>query len=53
MEPKNSPLVQGGLEIIIEISIVWDAAKRMAILKAKLETVKLRDYTDDLKDIVK
>ena len=52
MESNNSPLVQGRLEILIEISIVWDAAKRMAILKAKLEAAKLRDY-NDLKDIVK
>ena len=53
VEPKNSPLVQGGLEILIEISIVWDDAKGMATLKEKLETVKLRDYTDELKDILK
>ena len=53
MEPNNSPLVPEGLQILIEILILSDHAKRMAILKAKLEKVKLRTYTDYSKDILK
>ena len=45
VHPKISPLVQGGLVITIELSIVWDEAVKIKTLKAKLETVKLGNCT--------
>ena len=43
--------MQGGLEITIELSIVWDEAVKIKTLK--VETVKLSDYTDESKEILK
>ena len=51
--PKISPLLQGGLEITIQLSIVWDEAVKIKTLKVKLETVKLGDFTDESKEILK
>ena len=51
--PKRSPLVQGGLEILIEMSIVWDNAVKIKKRKEKLETVKIGDYTDQSNEILR
>ena len=44
--------MQGGLEITIELSIVWNEAVKIKTLKVKLETVKLVYYTDESKEIL-
>ena len=38
--------MQGGLEILIARSIVWDDAVRIKKIKQKLEIVQIGDYTD-------
>ena len=43
--PKRSPVVQGGLEILIETSIVWDDAAKIKKRKEKLKTVQIGDNT--------
>ena len=50
---KRSPLVQGGLEILIEMSIVWDDAVKIKKRKEKLETVQIGDYTDQSNEILR
>ena len=51
--PKRSPLVQGGLEILIAMSIVWDDVVKIIKRKEKLETVQIRDYTDQSNKILR
>ena len=51
--PKRSPLVQGGLEILIETSIVWDDAFKIRKIKEKLETVQIGDYTYQSNEILR
>ena len=51
--PKRSPLVQGGLEILIEMSIVRDDAAKTTKRKEKLETVQIGDYTDQSNKILR
>ena len=43
--PKKSPLVQGGLEILIGMSVMWDDAVKIKIIKEKLETVQIGDQS--------
>ena len=43
--------MQGGLEITMELSIVWDEAVKIKNLK--VETVKFGDYSDESKEILK
>ena len=54
---KRSPLVQGGLQIPINVTVIWDNKKSLRILKDKVETVQYPvrdlDYTDDTKEILK
>ena len=45
--------MQGGLEILIEMSVVWDDAVKIKKLKEKLETVQIGDYTDPSNEIVR
>ena len=51
--PKRSPLVQGGLEILIAMSIVWDDVVKIIKRKEKLETVQIGDYTDQSNKILR
>ena len=51
-----SPLVQGGLEIPIKVSVTWDAAEKLSILAAKVKEVEYPltgEYIDDSKSILK
>ena len=53
-KPMASPLVQGGLEIPIKVSVTWDEPKKLSILVAKVKEVKYPltgDYVDDSKNI--
>lgn len=55
---KPSPLVQGGLEIPIEVTVKWDDKNAVDILRKKVEEVRYPlgeddRYTDESKDILK
>ena len=43
---KRSLLVQGGLEILIEMSIAWDDAVKIKKRKEKPEIVQIGDYRE-------
>ena len=50
-----SPLVQGGLEIPVKISVTWDEPEKLSILVAKVKEVKYPltgEYVDDSKNIL-
>ena len=52
--PKRSPLVHGGLETLIEMSIVWDdAVKINKNKKNKLETAQTGNHTNQSNKILK
>jgi hypothetical protein len=50
-----SPLIQGGLEIPIKLTVKWDSSECMEILKEKVKKVEYpiaREYKDSSKDIL-
>ena len=50
-----SPLIQGGLEIPIKLTVKWDSSECMEILKEKIKEVEYpiaREYKDSSKDIL-
>lgn len=52
---KASPLVQGGLEIIIRLKVQWSDEKSLNIFKVKVNEVAYpvnQEYTDDSKNIL-
>ena len=54
-KPMASPLVQGGLEIPIKVSVTWDEPEKLSILVAKVKEVKYPltgEYVDDSKNIL-
>ena len=51
--PKRSPLVQGGLKILVEMSVVWDDAVKIKKKKKKLVAVQIGDYTDQSNEILR
>ena len=55
-EPKLSPLVQGLLEIAVEVSVTWDDQENLQILEQKVKEVEYPidgEYVDDSKSILK
>ena len=53
---KPSPLVQGGLEIIIKMKATWGSQEKLTILSAKVVEIAYPvddDYKDDSKEILK
>ena len=51
----TSPLVQGGLEIPIKVSVTWDESEKLSILLAKVKGVEYPltgEYVDDSKNIL-
>ena len=50
---NRSPLAQGGLEILIEMSIVWDDAVKIKKVKEKLKTVEIGNFTDQSNEILR
>ena len=53
---KPSPLVQGGLEIIIKMKVTWESQEKLTILSAKMAEIAYpvdADYKDDSKEILK
>ena len=54
---KPSPLVQGGLEIPMEVTVQWEDEQAMEILRRKTEEVnyplgEMDQYEDKSKDIL-
>ena len=50
-----SPLVQGGLKILIKVSVTYDEPGKLPILVAKVKEVEYPltgDYVDDSKNIL-
>ena len=55
VKPKRLPLIQGGLEIPMVVSVTWSNAKSLVILKERTEEVSYsveKDYVDDSKSIL-
>ena len=55
-KPIASPLLQGGLEIPIKVSVTWDNPENLSILKEKVQDVQYPiagAYTDNSKEILK
>ena len=54
---KPSPLIQGGLEIPVEVTVVWEDEKAMEILRDKVDEVGYpvgdEQYPDESKEILK
>ena len=55
---KRSPLIQGGVEILIILNVEWDNANGIRTLKEKVESVNFpvgedEEYKDDSKEILK
>ena len=55
---KLSPLVQGGLEIIIKMKVTWESQEKLTILSVKVAEIAYRvdadyNYKDDSKEILK
>ena len=47
--------MQGGLEILIKVTVTWAKVEKLSILAAKVEEIKYpntEDYTDDSQDIL-
>ena len=56
MSPKPSPLKQGGLEIIITMTVKWQNPRAMEVLKLHVEKVsypEYGEYSDDSVEILK
>ena len=52
---KASPLVQGGLEIIMRLKVQWNDEKKLNIFKAKINEIAYpinEEYVDDSKNIL-
>ena len=50
-----SPLIQGGLEILIKITVTWESAEKLEILMTKVKDVEYPiagEYIDNSKDIL-
>ena len=53
---KRSPLIQGGVEILIMVNVEWDNADGIRTLKEKVESVNFpvgEEYKDDSNEILK
>ena len=51
--PKKSPLVQVEMEFLIEKSVIWASVEKLEKMATKLGTVKIGNYIDKNKDILK
>ena len=50
---RRSPLVQGGLEIVIRTIVFWNNINNMDILRQKIESVNFQEYNDESRDILR
>ena len=56
VSPKSSPLKQGGLEIIITMTVKWQNPRAMEVLELHVEKVsypEYGEYSDDSVEILK
>ena len=51
IKPKPSPLLQGGLEILIKMIVYWNNKNYVLILKEKVSKVNFQHYEDSSKEI--
>ena len=52
-KPRKSPLLQGGMEILIDMTVFWNSAEKLEILRKLVETVNFHSYEDDSKTLLK
>ena len=46
-------MVQGGLEVLIELRVKWNDVQNLKKLEEKIRAVDFREYKDESKDILK
>ena len=51
--PQPSPLVQGGLEVLLELRVKWNDVQNLKKLEDKIRAVDFREYKDESKNILK
>ena len=49
-KPKTSPLLQGGLEILIKTTVYWNNKNYIPILKEKVSKINFNHYKDASKE---
>ena len=52
-KPRKSHLVQGGLKILIVMTVFWTSAEKLDILRKMIETVNFHSYEDESKTLLK
>ena len=50
-KPKPSPPLQGGLEILIKMTVYWNNKNYIQILKQKMSKINFQHYEDANKEI--
>ena len=50
-KPKPSPLLQGGLEILIKMTVYWNNKNYIQILREKVSKINFQHYEDASKEI--
>ena len=50
-KPQPSPLLQGGLEILITTNVAWDHESNIQILQQKVISINFTCYKDESNDI--
>ena len=50
---RKSPLVQDGLEILIDMTVFWTSAEKLEILRKMIETVNFHSFEDESKTLLK
>ena len=51
--PRRSPLEQGGLEILLELTVSLEDFEKLKGLRRKISSITFHDYQDDSKGILK
>ena len=49
---KRSPLTQGGLEIVIKVTVIWENKKNLKIFAVSVQFTLREPYQDDTKKIL-
>ena len=52
-KPRKSPLGQGGLEILIDMTVFWTSAEKLETLRKMIETVNFHSYEDESTTLLK
>ena len=51
--PRRSPLEQGGLEILRELTVSWEDFEKLEVLRKKISSITFYDYQDDSREILR